>query len=177
MAALATALVLLLVHNAAAQFVHPGGMHTQADFDRMKAKVAANQSPWVDSYNKLTPLWLANLNMPWAPVTQTGVTATNYPGSGHSGNMSYYYVVAAVNNSGTSANSVGVSACPVATVPASVQLAGGSHRLAAAYEHQFGHNQLAECCGNGRRQLGFHSDHECECLPPFRLSVQSTRVN
>lgn len=35
-------------------FVHPGLLHTQADLDRMQAKVAANASPWVDSWAILT---------------------------------------------------------------------------------------------------------------------------
>lgn len=90
--ALVAMLALFVVHTTAAQFVHPGGMHTQADFDRMKAKVAANQSPWVDSYNKLTPLWLANLNMPWAPVTQIirGIPGSNYARSQKDALAIYY---------------------------------------------------------------------------------------
>lgn len=32
---------------------HVGGLHTQADFDRIKAKIAASTDPWISGWNKL----------------------------------------------------------------------------------------------------------------------------
>ena len=45
---------LLFSYLAVAQsFVHPGGLHTQEDLDRMKTKVAEGASPWIEGWNKM----------------------------------------------------------------------------------------------------------------------------
>ena len=37
--------------NAQVTFTHPGLLHSNADFERIKAKIAANQEPWISAYN------------------------------------------------------------------------------------------------------------------------------
>ncbi|WP_432729126.1 LamG-like jellyroll fold domain-containing protein [Variovorax sp. W6] len=38
----------------ARKFIHPGLLHTEADFERMRQKVAAQAQPWLDGWNALT---------------------------------------------------------------------------------------------------------------------------
>lgn len=66
-----------------AKFVHPGLLHTQADLDRMKAKVAAGASPWIDGWNVLVGSGTSSTS--WVPIPQAvvyrgsdGIHAQNY---------------------------------------------------------------------------------------------------
>lgn len=61
--------------TSSSAFAHPGLLHTQADLDRMKAKVAANASPWVDSWAILIANSHASLN--WTPRPQAVVYRNN----------------------------------------------------------------------------------------------------
>lgn len=68
--------------SSSSTFVHPGLLHTQADFDRMSQKVAASASPWIDSWNNLTGDGLASTS--WVPSPKAviyrndGVHADNF---------------------------------------------------------------------------------------------------
>lgn len=57
--------------GAPAGFVHPGLLHTQADFDRMKTKVAAGASPWIDGWNVL--LANSHASLAWTAKPQAEI--------------------------------------------------------------------------------------------------------
>lgn len=57
-------------------FVHPGLLHTEADFARMRAKVNAKESPWFEGWEKLTSSRNARLNWNSRP-TETVVRGGN----------------------------------------------------------------------------------------------------
>ena len=63
-------------------FVHPGLLHTQADFQRIALKVAAQTQPWYAGWQKLTTNGHTNLN--WSPrpattINRGGTGPQNYP--------------------------------------------------------------------------------------------------
>jgi hypothetical protein len=60
-------------YAAGERFVHPGGLHTQADLDRMRAKVAAGEHPWIDSWNALIANPKAQHTYKAKPLADLGV--------------------------------------------------------------------------------------------------------
>src|SRR5688500_5320790 len=68
--ALSTGISLLaFAATAHAQFVHPGCLSTQADLNRMKAKVDTGAQPWKGGYDRLVA----------APYGQLGHTPSPQP--------------------------------------------------------------------------------------------------
>lgn len=70
------ALLLLLCSPGSllAAFVHPGGLHTQADLDRMKTQVAAGAHPWIDDWNLLIQDPLAQYTYAAKPLANMGTS-------------------------------------------------------------------------------------------------------
>lgn len=54
--------------TATASFVHPGLLHTEADFDRMRQKLAAGEEPWVSGWNALAASSRAKLGVTPTPL-------------------------------------------------------------------------------------------------------------
>ncbi len=71
---LVAALALLLGASSALAFVHPGGLHTQADLDRMKTQVAAGAHPWIDDWNLLSQDPLAQYTYAAKPLANMGTS-------------------------------------------------------------------------------------------------------
>jgi hypothetical protein len=69
---------LLATSTTSRTFVHPGLLHTQADFTRMAAKVAAGAQPWLDGWNALVASPKSQLGQtPNAQATITRSSTTN----------------------------------------------------------------------------------------------------
>jgi hypothetical protein len=77
------------VAAAAAALTHPGLLHTQADFDRMAAKVTANAQPWTVGWDRL----IANSHS--QSTWKANPQATVYRGSGNENYTILYNDIAA----------------------------------------------------------------------------------
>ena len=57
--------------GVAGPFVHPGGLHTRADLERMKTNVLAGNHPWIDGWQRLLRDPQAQSN--WTPAAQANM--------------------------------------------------------------------------------------------------------
>lgn len=80
-AAFIAAIVVFSAPVFAKPFVHPGLLHTEADFERMKAKVAAGEEPWLSGWKKLEASGHAQLGYTPRPqeTVLRGGAGQNYP--------------------------------------------------------------------------------------------------
>ena len=70
---------LLAFQATAQEFVHPGGLHTLDDLNRMKAKVASGESPWIETWEALKTNWKSSATY--------GMTDGARPNANHRQNM------------------------------------------------------------------------------------------
>lgn len=73
-------------------FIHPGGLHTQADFDRVKAQIAAKNQTVVKAWNKLKSAEYAQANVQTYPVetiVRGGGSGENYINATRGATMAY----------------------------------------------------------------------------------------
>ncbi len=72
-------------------FIHPGGLHTQADFDRVKAQIKAKNQTVVKAYNKLRAAEYAQASVQTYPVETIvrGGSGENYINAARGATMAY----------------------------------------------------------------------------------------
>ena len=72
-------------------FIHPGGLHTQADFDRVKAQLAAGNTKVKQAYAKLTSAAYAQANVQTSPTEAIvrGGSGENYMNAARGATMAY----------------------------------------------------------------------------------------
>ena len=68
---------------SAQMFVHPGGLHTLADLERMKTNVLAGNHPWIDDWNRLLTDRQAQGNYRSAPQANMGVSRQRADADAH----------------------------------------------------------------------------------------------
>ncbi|MDR3459779.1 MAG: alginate lyase family protein [Verrucomicrobiae bacterium] len=68
---LSLAVTTFMIRARAQPFVHPGGLHTLADLERMKTNVLAGNSPWIDGWHALERDPQAQSN--WQPAARANL--------------------------------------------------------------------------------------------------------
>lgn len=70
-------------------FVHPGGLHTLADLERMKTKVAAKESPWIEGWERLVADPLSRADYRAAARANLGVSRQRASRDAHAAYLNF----------------------------------------------------------------------------------------
>ena len=121
-------------------FIHPGGLHTQADFDRVKAQIAAKNMSVVKAWNKLKAAEYAQSNVQTSPVETIvrGGSGENYMNAARGAAMAYQNALR-WKIAGTTANARAAVRILMAWCNKTTDISGTSDQCLAAglYGYQF----------------------------------------
>ena len=118
-------LISTLVNPVATQaFIHPGGLHTMADLDRMKTNVLAGNHPWIDGWNALIADPQAQSNYTVHATADFNANRQNADADAHAAylNTIRWYISGDVNFANTATNILNKWA---ATVTTNTETGGG----------------------------------------------------
>ena len=122
-------LVISLAASASAQpFVHPGGLHTLADLNRMKTNVLAGNHPWIDAWNVLVTDGRAQSNYATHATSDFNASRQNADADAHAAylNTIRWYISGDVNFANTATNILNKWAYTVTT---NTEVGGGLSAL------------------------------------------------
>src|SRR6266478_2179157 len=107
-------------------FVHPGGLHTLADLDRMKTNVAAGNHPWIDDWNKLIADGQAGSNYNTHVQANMGSSRQNADLDAHAAylNALRWYISGNANYANKATNILNSWAAAVNVVPSGTDVPG-----------------------------------------------------
>ncbi|MBQ6192201.1 MAG: alginate lyase family protein [Bacteroidaceae bacterium] len=121
-------------------FIHPGGLHTQADFDRVKAQIAAKNSTILKAWNKLRNAEYAQSSVQTSPVETIvrGGSGENYINAARGATMAYQNALR-WKIGGTAANAKAAVRILMAWCNKTTAISGTSDQCLAAglYGYQF----------------------------------------
>lgn len=83
---------IIVDYNTSRGFIHPGGLHTQADFDRIKQQLAENNTLVTQAYNKLKSAAYAQptaATYPVATIIRGGGSGENYMNAARGAAIAY----------------------------------------------------------------------------------------
>ena len=118
--------VALLSRAEGQTFVHPGGLHTVADLDRMKTNVLAGNHPWIDDWNVLITDSQAQSNYTAAPLADMGANRQRADADAHAAylNTIRWYISGDVNFANTATNILNKWSAAVNQIPSNIGLVG-----------------------------------------------------